>query len=266
MENIKNHNLFDKNIIHEKYKDIYITMEYDLFKHIPSNRKKNNANVNRLIESMKEQQLTNPITVNKRMEVIDGQHRLAACQELELPVYYYIEEDYGKEQMQRANLTGITWKKPDFLNAYLEDNNENYKRLHDLIISEKLTLNDILYIISKLSGKNILIVNEDFKTGNLSIDEILEEKIIKFLNELEIFSSFKGYKNCKFIKAFMEIYLNKWYDSERMKTKFNIRDYVLTPQTGIYDYINLIVNEIYSYKVVKNHVRFDMNNKKFYII
>ena len=43
---------------------------------------------------MKKKYLVSPILVNEKMEVIDGQHRLQAQKELNLPTYYIKNKGY----------------------------------------------------------------------------------------------------------------------------------------------------------------------------
>ena len=69
---------------------IHWTTDYDIFKQLLGNREINYNHVRRLIKSMQEEYLIVPIQVNEKMEVIDGQHRIAACKELGFPIYYMI--------------------------------------------------------------------------------------------------------------------------------------------------------------------------------
>jgi len=69
---------------------ILITYDYEIFKRMRGNRILNNSHVKNLVKSMKEKYLPQPILVNKDMEIIDGQHRFAAAEELNLPIHYLI--------------------------------------------------------------------------------------------------------------------------------------------------------------------------------
>ena len=55
---------------------IYKTTNYGMFKLKFGNRPIDNNHVNKLRRSMTKQFIKTPITVNKRMEICDGQHRL----------------------------------------------------------------------------------------------------------------------------------------------------------------------------------------------
>lgn len=60
---------------------IYKTKDYTSFRAIVSNREVNKAHVKKLAASIRKKNLLyiRPVIVNDRMEIIDGQHRVAAC-------------------------------------------------------------------------------------------------------------------------------------------------------------------------------------------
>lgn len=73
--------------------EVLATYDYDKFKLIKGNRRIDNNNLKRLIQSMKERDMKIPIVVTKDYKVIDGQHRLTARRQLQLPVYYIINNE-----------------------------------------------------------------------------------------------------------------------------------------------------------------------------
>ena len=82
----------------EYQKDIFssqvlATYDYDKFKLIKSNRRIDNNNLKRLIQSMKERDMKIPIVVTNDYKVIDGQHRLTARRQLQLHVYFIINNE-----------------------------------------------------------------------------------------------------------------------------------------------------------------------------
>ena len=67
------------------------TLNYSQFKFIKGNRAINDRHVNGLVKSMEKNGLImNPSCVNEKSEIIEGQHRLMACEILNLPYYYYV--------------------------------------------------------------------------------------------------------------------------------------------------------------------------------
>lgn len=65
------------------------TKNYSLFKKYAKNRDIDGRHVEKLIASIKTANLLDcePILVNEKMEVIDGQHRLEAAKSLNLDIY-----------------------------------------------------------------------------------------------------------------------------------------------------------------------------------
>ncbi len=63
---------------------VYQTSDLSIFKQIEGNRVPNLQHIKRLADSIRVYGMKcNPILVNERMEVIDGQHRLMAAKEAE---------------------------------------------------------------------------------------------------------------------------------------------------------------------------------------
>ncbi len=76
---------------------IRMTTDYSIFLHVIGNREINKSNVNRLKESINEIGLQVPILVNENKAIVDGQHRLQALKELNLPVTY-VQSAITKEE------------------------------------------------------------------------------------------------------------------------------------------------------------------------
>ena len=105
---------------------IHETHDYDKFEFLKSNRKPNDAHIARLVESMNEEYLLSPITVNENFGIIDGQHRFEAAKESGLPVRYIIADGYGVEQMKRFNINSSNWGKKEYLEHYLKEGYPEY--------------------------------------------------------------------------------------------------------------------------------------------
>lgn len=110
------------------------TTDYSIFKTLEGNRILNAQHVNRLARVIKEHNMTErfPIVVNKNMEILDGQHRLAALEMLELPVPYRIEDDVDIEGVRILNQVSRKWSWQDLARSYIEKGNDSYQILLDL--------------------------------------------------------------------------------------------------------------------------------------
>lgn len=109
---------------------IQSTQDYTLFKRISGNRILSKPHVNRLLEAIQESPDTityNPIIVNDKYEVIDGQHRLEAIKKLGLPVHYVKVNDIGLITVQKLNSLSKSWSPMDYAKSFAENGNENYQ-------------------------------------------------------------------------------------------------------------------------------------------
>ena len=112
------------------------TTDYTQFKFLEGNRLINESHVEKLKKSLRQENLLhiNPILVTRDKRVIDGQHRLTACEELNIPVYYrVIDEEVGLEDIQRLNTTVSKWTLLDIANSFAAKGLKPYQdflRLH----------------------------------------------------------------------------------------------------------------------------------------
>ena len=111
---------------------IYITDDYDKFKKLTGNR--DVKGTKKIVASIKSVgYVLSPILVNENFEVVDGQNRLEALKQLELPVPYIIQNGIGIEECRHLNIGQSNWNTTQFIRSYAESGNESYIRLLDLI-------------------------------------------------------------------------------------------------------------------------------------
>jgi hypothetical protein len=114
--------------------------EYYNLKLMPYNRqvKEGNQNVNRLVKSMKDNNLlyAAPIIVQEtgnHLEIIDGQHRYLAAKFLKLPIHIHILKDvrYGEHErnlMSTLNSNQKNWGLEDFAYHYSKSNDNEISK------------------------------------------------------------------------------------------------------------------------------------------
>lgn len=86
--------------------EVKMTKDYMRFKRIKGNRKLYPGHVEYLRQVLldKPDMLSyNPILVNERFEIIDGQHRLIAAEKAEVPVYYIMHKNLKLRDIQALN-------------------------------------------------------------------------------------------------------------------------------------------------------------------
>ena len=128
---------------------IYETMDYDKFKRLPDNRDVYESRIGKLIASIRERYILNPITVNEKMEVIDGQGRFDARKKLGLPIHYYIVEGATSEDCRRMNKYNTIWKSLDYAKSYAKAGVSSYINLLKACNATGLNIS----IVLRLSGR-----------------------------------------------------------------------------------------------------------------
>lgn len=149
--------------------EVYTTDNYEIFKRLLGNRDVSENRISRIVESIqKVGYIHNPIIVNEKMEVIDGQGRLTALQRLHLPVEYIIAPGTGTKECVFMNRNMINWKLTDYIKSFAEQGNENYKRMLDLM---NKYANGNLDIISTAVYRLSKAKHRDIVEGSLQLTE-----------------------------------------------------------------------------------------------
>ena len=120
---------------HTEVNKVYKTSNLSMFKQIDGNRVPNLQHVKRLADSISVYGMKcNPILVNERMQVIDGQHRLMAAKEAESFIYYIIVKGYTLSEVHTLNLNQKNWSKKDFMEGYANMQIEPYIKLKEFLL------------------------------------------------------------------------------------------------------------------------------------
>ena len=163
--------------------NVYITEDYSIFKRLVGNRDIPESRISKIVESIQTiGWVHNPIIVNEKMEVIDGQGRLTALQRLGMPVEYIIAEGAGNKECIYMNMNMVNWKLPDFIKSYAEQGNANYQRL--LALMEKYA-NGNLDIISTAVYRVSKSKHRDIKQGTLQLTQEQYEAAIPRLEYIK---------------------------------------------------------------------------------
>lgn len=149
--------------------NVYVTRDYSIFKRLVGNRDIPESRISKIVESIQTiGWVHNPIIVNEKMEVIDGQGRLTALQRLGMAVEYVIAEGAGNKECIYMNMNMVNWKLPDFIKSYAEQGNANYQRL--LALMEKYAGGN-LDIISTAVYRVSKSKHRDIKQGTLQLTQ-----------------------------------------------------------------------------------------------
>lgn len=133
---------------------VFSTRDYGEFKKLNGNRSVLEPRKESIKSSIIERGwVRNPIVVNEKMEMIDGQGRFEALQELGMPIEYVISEGATIEDCIALNIKQKNWQTADYIKCYADIGNPTYIMLNDLIEKYKGPLN-LENIIILASNKN----------------------------------------------------------------------------------------------------------------
>ena len=113
---------------------VYLETDLSVFKTLDGNRSVEPARVDKIVRSIQKVGFVpSPIVVNECMEVIDGQGRLEACKQLNLPIPYIKIPNIGIDECLSMNINQVNWSTIDYVNSWAERGNENYIKLRDFL-------------------------------------------------------------------------------------------------------------------------------------
>ena len=211
----------------EKIYNVYVTKDYSIFKRLVGNRDIPESRISKIVESIQTiGWIHNPIIVNEKMEVIDGQGRLTALQRLKMPVEYIIAEGAGNKECVYMNMNMVNWKLPDFIKSYAEQGNENYQRL--LSLMEKYAdgnLNIIFTAIYRISKAK----TREIKSGILQLTEEQYEAAIPRLEYIKpILEEIDDKKLPGSVTTLMQtlIYYYDYPEVDKERLKYSVEKYI----------------------------------------
>ena len=140
---------------------------------------------------------------NPKYAVIDGQHRITICKELDMPVYVVINDRAKRSDVVTANNTGNKWGLSDYIKYFKENGVEDYIKLDQNISAYKLRGFKSSAVIEAmgLNGANSLHV----KKGEYKIDEASGHQVLQACLAVKSLLP-KVYQQVKMIRAFRNIF------------------------------------------------------------
>ena len=155
--------------------EIYRTTNYDIFKKLEGNR--DLIKDDRIIKSIKNiGYIDNPIIVNEKLEVIDGQNRLEALKKLGLPVEYHIVNGIGIKEARQLNIGQKNWTPLDYTKSNADSGVESYVKLLKFYDESRIEISALIQMSKSIVGRRGGI-SDLFKTGGYIMSK-QEEKIL----------------------------------------------------------------------------------------
>jgi len=240
---------------------VYKTNDLSIFKQIGGNRVPNLQHIKRLTDSIRVYGMKcNPILVNEKMEVIDGQHRLMAAKEAESFVYYIIILGYDLKEVHTLNLNQKNWSKKDFMDGYADMGLKSYIKLRNFAEKNNdFSFSDCICLCSNLvSGRSSFGSAEKFKPHRKNpLLEVFEEGTWigrdfdlaqDWANKIRMIKPYYlGYNKSYFITTMISLLQKEIFDFNEFMHKIRLQPTAMVDCANRDQYRTLI-EDIYNYK------------------
>jgi hypothetical protein len=230
---------------------VYKTSDLSIFTQIDGNRVPNLQHIKRLADSIRVYGMKcNPILVNERMEVIDGQHRLIAAKDAESFVYYIIVDGYSLDEVHALNLNQKNWTKKDFLDGYSRIGIEPYTKLKAFALkNDDYSLPVCIAFCNNTtdSSHNKLSINKEvFEDGTWKGRDF--EIGQEWANKIRMIKPYyKNYNISSFVGTMVTLLRNDKFDFNEFMHKLRLQPTALVDCVNREQYKTLI-EDIYNYR------------------
>lgn len=236
--------------------EVQQTEDYGIFKSFDINRTIRKTQVKNLIASISQNNLLhlNPIIVDKEMRIIDGQHRLAAAKQLELPVSYIIMDGSDSaEALISLNSVQKAWDFADYANCYQAD--PTVKFLEELHEAYKIPLPVLFRSFCRKANKNLHQLFDQGLALTLTENEI---RVIcrvgneLYQNSLENPRTKAKYKGRAFLRSLTILWNHPDINHDRLRDRLMEASHQLPRSAPVGEYTYLL-GELYNFGLHKDN-------------
>lgn len=194
------------------------TTNYEQFQFINSNREQNRGHIEAIkkaFEEMGNLTAVQPILVNERYQIIDGQHRFHACKELGYPIYFTMQPGLGVKDARNMNILHRTWRLDDYARSYAESGDQNYQKFLQLAEDYEGFSYSVLMIYA--AGEQAVGAFAAFRRGEFVFRDVPAararlDKLAEAVNTVHI-------KDQDFALAYLKVMQITGFDQRRMVRK-----------------------------------------------
>ena len=156
--------------------DVKYTTDYSKFTLMKDNRDIDDKHVAELVVNIRKRGQLQPILINEKNEILDGQGRYKACIILGIPVMYLMSYKTTIKDVILINTTQKPWGTLDYLKSFSHPNHWNhleYRKISTFLKEYPLKFDIVIFLLSgrslnNNSGKSL----RDFKEGNFKVDDL----------------------------------------------------------------------------------------------
>jgi uncharacterized protein YqgV (UPF0045/DUF77 family) len=204
---------------------IATTTDYSMFNYLPMNRNIDSAQVEKLVQSIREMGVTRQVICIKtavidgelKTYVIDGQHLIHACQREDQPVEYRFIEVSDKADIIKKiafyNNSSKSWQLMDYVNAWMFDIPDylTLKKFKNLYNLEPLMIANICN--SEIGYNGVSSASQLLKTGAFRISNPNAEAMCKGFSDMFIkIGKADRWVKHQFLKVFIKSYDSPGYN------------------------------------------------------
>jgi len=164
-----------------------LTKNWSAMTFLKDNRDIDDGDVKRLAESIKNEGQLQPIVLNEKWEIIEGQHRVHACQLLDIPILYVISVGATIKQTIVMNNNQKSWRNKDYLKCFSHKNHKNsaeYKKIGAFIDEYGLNFSVSINLLAGNENKKSSFTGAE-RHGKLLKKAIFRLKICKKQKNME---------------------------------------------------------------------------------
>jgi len=252
-----------------KHTVVMLTKDYAMFKHIAGNRELIEPNIQAIRNQLLDKGQQQPIIVNERNEIIDGQHRLEACKRLKMPVQYIKRAGANLDDVISTNIVGKKWSLMDYINRFAVEGKTDYIKLQKFIIEAKdygfapstavkiaqgSNTNDSFYMYEDgvirrgrehKASKPLYHVGDAIKRGGFKMPNADDAK--KRLQQIHEFKDFSFYNKATFVNAIMQCMRIKEMDFDRLMKSARKYQRLFTNEASTENFVKMF-EEVYNWR------------------
>lgn len=223
---------------------IYETSDYSEFKILKENRSVTPARMKKIKASIEKHGYhPQPILCNNKMEVIDGQGRLKACEELGIPVYFIIDPYAGIELCRDMNSSMTNWGLDDFILSYASEDVGDYSTIFDMVAKFSRKGLNTMTILAVALGASTCNINK-VKAGELELslprDEI--ERRLDWIVDMIELAKPESISRRSYLDALVRVIMIPSVDRKRLYQKVKARSMDIEPASRFEQYFDLFTN------------------------
>lgn len=256
---------------------IRTTSNYNLFSKLKGNRIVSISHVKKLRQSLRTNYIMEVpviVSINPNHEengdgifiIIDGQHRVDALKEENLPISFVIanikrnnRDNSTLDVIELLNTNNSEWDVTSFMGSKSALDNQNYIRYKNLYEHFSFEHEIIFYVIKKLGGT----INHDgFKKGLLVLDEKMNQKLFEVLEWLNKYLPFVlKYGKRYYLKGLLDLYFLEGISLERLDNVIMSRiqsvgneDDMFLQSASVRQSLSFLALELYNNRLRKNKI------------